>query len=123
MSHAIEAMTVPSLSAALDAAVLRQQAIATNIANANTPGYTPVRLRFDAAWADAERADGGRGGAPALTLKPVALHAGGAAVDGSVKLDQEVAAMSQNSAHYQALLRGLNRYFSLMASAASEGRR
>ena len=43
--------------------------------------------------------------------------------DGAVRLDSEVAAMAQNGAHYQTLLKALNRHLSVLASAVSEGKR
>jgi len=46
MSFGIEGTTAAVVTLALDAATMRQQAIAANIANVNTPGYRPVRVRF-----------------------------------------------------------------------------
>ena len=43
----IDPVTLSALGAALDAASLRQMAGAANIANANTAGYTPMRVRFE----------------------------------------------------------------------------
>ena len=45
MTDGIEAVTRSALALALDAASLRQQAIATNIANANAVGYVPLDKR------------------------------------------------------------------------------
>ena len=42
-----EAITVEMAKLALDAASLRHQAIAHNIANANSPGFAPVRVSFE----------------------------------------------------------------------------
>jgi flagellar basal-body rod protein FlgB len=100
--------TVAAVSAALDAAAIRQRVISANIANASTPGAKPVRVSFDATMADAS----------AVTLRPAfSLDAQ------PVQVDQEVAAMSQNVAHYQALIRGLNKHFALISAAISDGRR
>lgn len=119
----IEALTVPTLSLALDAAVMRQQVIAHNIANAHTAGYIPQRVSFEAAL-DTAAADAGRSdSAGALSLEPRFEAVAGPSVDGAVRLDGEMAAMSQNSAHYQALLKALNRHLSVLASAVSEGKR
>jgi flagellar basal-body rod protein FlgB len=106
--------TVAAVSAALDAATIRQRVISSNIANASTPGSQAVRVKFDAAIADASAPTG----AGAVTLRPVfSLDAQ------PVQVDQEVAAMSQNAAHYQALIRGLNKHFALISAAISDGRR
>lgn len=132
MSHGIEAVTTASLSLALDAATLRQQVIATNIANANSIGYAPQRVSFEAQIEDGLRADarsgagglGGLGGAaaPALQVRidPELAANGGPAV---VHVDSEVAALAENNLHYQALVRGLNRHLSILASAVTEGKR
>jgi flagellar basal-body rod protein FlgB len=114
--HNVEAVTLPALSAALDATVIRQQVIANNIANANTEGFRAQRVSFSMAL-DAAGSTGDAG----LTarLEPqVSLSA-----DGAVRLDSEVAAMAQNGAHYQALLKAMNRHLSVLASAVSEGKR
>ena len=55
MTDGIEAVTRSALALALDAASLRQQAIATNIANANAIGYVPQRVSFEEQLVDARR--------------------------------------------------------------------
>ena len=122
----VDATTLPALLIALDASSARHQAIATNIANANTTGYAPLRLRFDVAMNRAS-ADASPD-RPASRQSPfrLVIHGAGSPGDGlqgAVRLDQEVAALSQNAIHYQALLKGVNRYMALMASAVSEGKR
>jgi flagellar basal-body rod protein FlgB len=47
----------------------------------------------------------------------------GAGAPESVRLDGEVAALAQNTVQYQALIKGLNKHFSILASAASDGKR
>jgi flagellar basal-body rod protein FlgB len=112
----IEAITLPALSTALDAAVIRQQVIANNIANANTEGFRAQRVSFNMAL----DAAGSTGGANlSARLEPqVSLSA-----DGAVRLDSEMAAMAQNGAHYQALLKAMNRHLSVLVSAVSDGKR
>lgn len=112
----IEAVTLPALSTALDAAVIRQQVIANNIANANTEGFKAQRVSFSMAL-DAAGPVGGASLSPRLEPQ-VTLSA-----DGAVRLDSEVAAMAQNGAHYQALLKAMNRHLSVLASAVSDGKR
>jgi flagellar basal-body rod protein FlgB len=122
MSHGLEAVTTASLSLALDAATLRQQVIATNIANANSLGYVPQRASFEAQIEDGLRAGTRDAAAPTLQVRiePELAANGGAAV---VHLDSEVAALAENNLHYQALVRGLNRHLSILASAVTEGKR
>lgn len=115
-TSSIEALTLPALSTAMDAAVIRQQVIANNIANANTEGFRPQRVSFAMALDAAGAAEGSQVSA---RLEPqVSLTS-----DGAVRLDSEVAAMAQNGAHYQALLKALNRHLSVLASAVSDGKR
>jgi flagellar basal-body rod protein FlgB len=128
MTEGLEAITAAALSRALDAAQLRQQAIATNIANATNEGFTPLRVSFEAQLEDARRAIETRGHLDAASLigaEPVIEQAppgpGGALP--LVQLDQEVADMSRNAVHYQALLKGLARHYELLGSAISEGKR
>jgi flagellar basal-body rod protein FlgB len=117
----IEALTVPALSAALDAALIRQQVGAHNIANANTEGFQPQRVSFEVAMSTAR--SGSASGAVDLALSSRLEPQLGLSVDGAVRLDSEVAAMAQNSAHYQALLKALNRHLSVLATAVSDGKR
>lgn len=126
MSNGIEALTVPALTLALDAAVMRQQVIATNIANAHTAGYVPQRVSFEVEVQRAWQSRTAEGSAPQTASHSLALTAHTAPVPegpAAVQLDQEVAALAQNSTHYQLLLRGLNRHLSILASAVSEGKR
>ncbi|SEK93184.1 flagellar basal-body rod protein FlgB [Roseateles sp. YR242] len=122
MTQGIEAVTTASLSLALDAATLRQQVIAANIANANSIGYVPQRASFEAQIEDGLRGDARSASAPVLQVRiePEIAPNGGPAV---VHVDTEVAAMAENNLHYQALVRGLNRHLSILSSAVSEGKR
>lgn len=126
MTTSADSMTVSALTLALDAAVLRQQVIASNIANASTAGYQPQRVTFDVhvqrAWQMSQpgsTSPSTLGDGLSMTARVAPSSAG----EATVQLDQEVAAMAQNTTHYQLLLRGLNRHFSLLASAVSEGKR
>ncbi|MFD1836900.1 flagellar basal body rod protein FlgB [Paracidovorax cattleyae] len=130
MTEGIEAITQASLSLALDAASLRQQAIARNIANASTEGYVPVDVDF-AAQMEAARgqlAQGRRLDAAHLAsvaeegvrMRPMVGPDG---LPARVQLDTEVARMAQNAVHYQALLKGLSRHMAILSSAVSDGKR
>lgn len=127
MTEGIEALTRSALALALDAASLRQQAIAANIANANATGYVPQRVSFEAQLADARQSmnDTGRLGAFALgqvrpRMEP-AFDRGG--VPTQVQLDVETAEMARNAVHYQALVKGLSRHLSILSMAAGDGRK
>lgn len=116
---AVEHLTSRALSAALDAAGLRQRVIAANIANAGTAGYVPQRVSFEAA-VDAARAAQPGGITLRAHIEPVDPGATGG---GGVALDGEVAALAENTVHQQILLRVLHRHLGLLATAASDGKR
>jgi flagellar basal-body rod protein FlgB len=123
MTEGIEGITTSVLSLALDAAVLRQQAIANNIANANTAGYVRQTVSFDrqlealgTARADPTRL--ARFAHTALHIEPA-----GADAAGPVQLDMEVARMAQNATHYQALLKGIEKQYGILAIAVADGKK
>jgi flagellar basal-body rod protein FlgB len=90
----------------LDAAVLRQEAIATNIANAETPGFRRIdvspdfanQLKAHLATGDLSKADALK---PTLIEDPTARSV---RPDGnSVEIDHELVAMDRNSVEYDFL--------------------
>lgn len=123
MTEGIEGITTSVLSLALDAAVLRQQAIANNIANANTAGYARQTVSFDRqlealGTARTDPARLARFAHTALHIEPA-----GADAAGSVQLDMEVARMAQNATHYQALLKGIEKQYGILAVAVADGKK
>lgn len=126
MTEGIDAITTAALGLALDAASMRQQAIAANIANARTEGYVPVQVSFDDQLDDARRSLASDGALDPSTLAGVAprLEAvPGVRVDlaGQVRLDDEVAALAQNTVQYQALVKGLSKHYAILAAAIGGG--
>ena len=128
MIEEIDAATMGVLRLALDAASLRHRVIAHNIANANTEGYAPLRVNFEAQF-DAVRSALGQSQpidrGLLEGLRPVIAQDGplsGGATD-QVALDLEVARLAQNSVHYQALLRGVAKHLSILGIAVTEGKR
>ena len=107
MIEALQGAGVPMAKLALDAASLRHQAIANNIANAHTEGYAPLGVRFDARLAAARRA------------QPEVVRA----TNEPVQVDAELVKLSQNTLHYQALLRGIAKHHAILGAAISDGRR
>ncbi|CBJ37722.1 putative flagellar basal-body rod protein flgB [Ralstonia solanacearum CMR15] len=128
MTEGIEAVTTTMMGLALDAASLRQQAIAANIANSETAGYVPVGVTFDAQMAEMQRLlDGGSGQLDAGVLEamqprlqPVTDMAG---VPAKIMLDVEVANLAQNAVQYQALVKGLSKHYAILSSAVSDGKK
>lgn len=112
------------LSLALDAAQMRQQAIAHNIANVNTPGYQRIRVSFEQRIAQLTKHTASRATLPPSELsyyRPQIEYASGA--EGSVQLDQELVDMSETVLHHQALLKALNKQLELIGLAINEGKR
>ena len=116
--------TVDLLKLALDAAGMRQQAIAQNIANANTPGYQRIGVSFEHRIAELQQAVR-QGQVPSLAgmaaYQP-AFETVGVAGE-PVALDMEMAALSENTLHHQALLKALNKHLALIGTAINEGKR
>lgn len=127
MPMPIESLTTSALSAALDAASRRHGVIASNIANANSEGYVPLRLQFDQRIEEARAAlrEGQWLGAGAMeplrgSVEPAADQP---ALDARVRLDAEMAELARNSVHFQALTQGLSRHLAMLALAAADGRK
>jgi flagellar basal-body rod protein FlgB len=127
MSDPIQSVTTVALSLALDAASLRHQAIAANIANHATEGYVPQRVDFESQMQEARRTLDSKGSLDAASLAGVKLQlqpmlgADGQPV--KVQLDEQMADMAQNAVHFQALAKGLARHFSILSAAVNDGKR
>jgi flagellar basal-body rod protein FlgB len=126
VSSIIDSNTSALLSLALDAAGMRQQAIAQNIANANTPGYQRVTVSFESRLA-ALTDSIGKSGTPSLAslgdYRPAFEYAAASEQGSGVALDMEVAQLSENTLHHQALLKALSKHLALMGIAINEGKR
>jgi flagellar basal-body rod protein FlgB len=110
---------VSVLTKSLDALSMRQQVIAQNLSNINTPNYQPLQVDFEAAFQEAlsrgNLADLRQLGNPVISAREP--------LGGEVVLDQEVALLSQTVLQYQAITRGISKQFALMQLAVTEGRR
>jgi len=97
---------IDSLRLAMDDAAIRHQAIASNIANVNTPGYRrmDVSSSFEQAYSDAlTRLSNGEtvSELPEAKIETAAVQ-GPVRPDGNtVQLEQEMVNMAQNSAKYE----------------------
>ena len=94
--------TIELVSLALDAALMRQTAIASNVANVNTQGYQALGVNFEEQLLQTE----------GHNVKPVYVQ-----VDSPVKLDEQIALSVQNATQYHALIKGLNHQLAIMALA------
>jgi flagellar basal-body rod protein FlgB len=123
MTEGIEGITTSVLSLALDAAVLRQQAIANNIANANTAGYVRQTVGFDRQLEALGAASGDPARMARLARTALRIEPAGVGAATPVQLDMEVARMAQNATHYQALLKGIEKQYAILATAVADGKK
>lgn len=127
MNESIEAITTQALGMALNAAATRQQVLALNIANANTTDYVAQRLTFETHMEAAARDIQSRGSIAPQTLQAmnmrVEANVNAQGLPQQVQLDAEMAEMARNAVQYQALIKGLNRHFSILTTAVSDGRK
>lgn len=110
----------------------RQRVLATNIANADTPGFVARDIDFNRALNAATQSQGGSSGSPVTTHQNhMALSAGTSetqalsyatpsqpSMDGNtVDLDRERASFSDNAIRYESTLRFINGHVKTMLSA------
>lgn len=119
------------LGRALTASWLRHQALATNVANAETPGYKRVDLDFRR-YVEAAMKPGlkmlttssrhltGSSEERAVMVRDLSS----VSPDGNgVDIDKEMAEVASNSLYYSAVARQLSSHLSLLRRAITEGRR
>ena len=109
-------------SEALQLRSLRQQTIAANLVNGETPGYRAQDSDFSQALKDAlQRSDAAvSGGAAAPRAQPALFERGGfqPSMDGNtVDTDAERAQFADNALRYEAALRTLNHQIKTLLSA------
>ncbi|MCW2921949.1 MAG: flagellar basal-body rod protein FlgB [Thermoleophilia bacterium] len=119
-------VTFQTLDLALGAAGKRQEVLANNLANVNTPGYKRLDVEFDGMLAkavDAARAGDSRS---LDELRPgvntddsVAVRADGNSVD----VDQEMAFLAENNIRYNALVQLSQKKLETLKYVISDGRR
>ncbi len=106
----------------LDASVVRQEAIASNIANADTPGYRRLDVAPDFAAQLRTRLEAGKL-AESTSLKPTVvedLSARSVRPDGnSVEMETELLAMNRNGVEYDFLVEVVSRNIKQMKMAIS----
>ncbi len=104
----------------LDASVMRQEAIASNIANSDTPGYHRLDLAPDFVTQLRNRLDAGKA-SEAASLKPAIvedLSARSVRPDGnSVEMETELLAMNRNGVEYDFLTEVVSRNIKQMKMA------
>lgn len=115
----LENISTVMVSKALDAAVMRQQAIAQNLANVNTPGYRRLSVEFESQLAGL--AQGARPAGALAQLAPRLVQA--AQGDANPGADSDIAKLSETVLHHHALLKVLTKQMALYSSAVNEGKK
>jgi len=124
MLEGLEGVTTAALGLALDAASLRQQAIAANIANANALDFIPLEVNFEEQIEDARQALQSKGRIDPFALGGVHLRLQQVQEDAlAVRLDVEAAKLAQNTVQYQALVKAIGKHFAILESAMGESRK
>lgn len=96
--------TLELVSLALDASLMRQTAIANNIANANTSGYQTIDVNFEQQLTE-------------LSSEFRAVKPFYQASESFSSIDEQIALSVKNTTHYRALIKGLNQKLALMKLA------
>lgn len=96
--------TIQLVSLALDATLMRQTAIANNVANTNTPNYQTMEVNFERQLEDSS--------SDLSIVKPQYQIS-----DHHSSIDEQIALNVQNMTHYRALIKGLNQKLAIMKLA------
>lgn len=120
-------VTKELLKIALDAAAMRHNTIANNLANVHSTDYVPLRVNFEEQLNGLRQAVDNKTGLTQTDLRAIRpfveaqtdLPAGSAAS----MIDREMLKLSQNTLHYQALLKALAKRGAIMNIIVNEGRK
>ncbi|MDI6823458.1 MAG: flagellar basal body rod protein FlgB [Bacillota bacterium] len=130
MGDPFSSWQVRGIERALAAAVRRHQALADNVANADTPGYKRQDVRF---WGELQRAQERLavtrthpghlpGAVPGNSPRVVRDSTAGRPDGNNVDIEFELASLAENGLWYQALLRQLGARFAMWRTVI-EGRK
>ena len=130
----IDDKTIQALRASLNLRQIRQEIIASNIANAETPGYKAKRVDFEEALARALDIDGQQtlrvnderhynvGGGGFDNLQPEVYEDSGGVVNengNTVNREKELSLMLENNILYNASIQLLNKKLGMLKYAVS----
>lgn len=113
--QAVEPISTNIILKALDGLSARATVTAQNIANANSPGYRPLKVSFEEALRRAATS-----GVEAIRAVEPRISAAG---DSDLRLDLELATATSTSGRYQTLAELLSRQLQIDAVALSSGGR
>lgn len=116
---------------ALDVRGQRHTVLAGNLANADTPGFAPLDVDFEAAMAAGELSAGANAGDPSAAERAAGMAAapstaedlaGRPGLDGnSVDLDKTMIALAENGMQYGAAARAASKKLGILRYVASDG--
>jgi flagellar basal-body rod protein FlgB len=101
--------TVQLVSLALDATLMRQTAIANNVANINTHGYQTLEVNFE------QQLNENHLSSEASDLAAISPYY--QLSDHQSTIDEQMTLNVQNMTHYRALVKGLNQKLAIMKLA------
>lgn len=104
--------TIELIGLALDAALMRQTAIASNVANANTQNYRTVEVNFEQQLSNLSQDKYQAAETAFSEIKPVYVQR-----DTQSTLDEQIALGVQNATQFRALIKGLNYKLAIMKLA------
>ena len=113
-----------ALERAIEGAGKRHEALAANLANANTPGYQRVDVDFHGALASAiDRGEESRQALDSLSFSPARdASAGAVRADGStVDVDSESAKLAANALEHQAAVQVAHARIGILKAAMGTG--
>ena len=115
MNELLTDTTMQALAAALHGLSTRQKAIANNVANVETPGFTASQVNFESSLSQAIS-----NGDPTTTVTSTSPTADPAGPNGNnVNIDDQTLALSQTNLQFQTMIEGLNaKYAQLRAAIA-----
>jgi flagellar basal-body rod protein FlgB len=104
----------------------RMQAVAANIANAETPGYRPREVEFEAALREAiDRERGSRAPSTSRPIENASVQVRRQAVapgaDITIQLETQMTELARTNGHHEALTRVLGKHFRMLRSVISGG--
>lgn len=120
-------VSIAALVKTLDGAALRHRALANNVANAETPGFTRSDVAFHERLRSAverARAQGSADPVKAVEAEIVADQKSPARADGNnVDIEREMAELAKNTLEYESAAHTLAIKLAMLRSAINEGRR
>ena len=111
-------LVIPALKVALDGLAQRQRAIADNVTNISTPGYTARTVDFESALASALSSDPGADVSQLQSTISAGVTSDPARLDGNnVNLDNETLMGTKTNLAYSMALRAVDGRFQVVRDA------